>query len=121
MIQALKSFIEREFQADFKLVEEYPYTVSYFGYKIRFRVEIEMRDIGAITPLLSANFVPYDPQPLGAPSEIKLATCKFDRLGNVTVQSTSPNPVPTTLESFSPRFMAEVFRAAMGRGMTMRP
>lgn len=126
MVSQLKSFMDSELSGDFNLVStaERSLGVSYFGYRVDFRVEINFRRIiggpETVVAKLSAYNIKHDIDPSGAQKEISLASCEFDRLGNVT-RHIGANVQKHLVGDFASWFMFDVYEAAANNGMTLRP
>jgi len=122
LIAELVKSIETEQLTDFFAVVARPskgsLQVSYFGYMILFRIEMELEPKEEViqftesTPLLAVYHVTND----GAPKEIFLTGGKFNKSGHIECQEGSFLP-----EQFAPVFLAQVFTAALEKGMKLRP
>lgn len=122
LIAELSKSIEKEQLTEFFTVGAGPskgsLQVCYFGYTILFRIEMELVPKEEViqftetTPLLAAYHVTND----AAPNEIFLSGGKFNKSGHIEcAEGTYP------LEEFAPVFLAQVFNAALEKGMELRP
>jgi len=122
LIAEIPKSIEKEQLAEFFTVRDGPskgsLQVYYFGYRILFRIEIELMpkkeviQLAESSPSLAAYNLTYDAEP----KEIFLTGCKFNKSGHVEGED---RVYP--LEEFAPSFLAQVFDAALEQGMKLRP
>ncbi len=122
LIEELAKTIQREQLTDFFSIEAGPskgsLQVGYFGYKILFRIEMELapkEEVIQFTesgPLLAAYHLTNDL----VTKEIFLTAGKFNKSGQIECADRA-----CPLEEFATVFLAQVFNAALEKGMKLRP
>jgi len=122
LIAELAKSIEKEQLTEFFTVGDGPskgsLRVCYFGYTILFRIEMELAPKEEVIqfaesgPLLAAYNLTND----AGPKEIFLTGGKFNKSGHIECEDGS-----YPLEEFATVFLAQVFNAALEKGMKLRP
>ena len=114
LIGELRAEIETEFLEDFSLVksEKTSLLISYLGYPIIIRVEIELKRNGESWSA-PARLVAYSVDRNTPPEETEIIAYEFDKLGNVAGRFTP--------SEFGANFLFDVFNSAGEKGMVLRP
>jgi hypothetical protein len=121
LISELTAQIKTEFVDDFIVVkaENTSLLISYFGYQVIIRVEIELK-LNGESWIASARLVAYSVDRNTPPKETEVIAYEFDKLGNVTrkVKVGQDKFLPN---KFAAWFLLDLFTAAAEKGMGLRP
>lgn len=120
LIGELKGSIKAEFGDDFVVeAKKTALLISYFGYQIITRVEIELKLNEKKSLSALARLVAYSIDRKTPPEETQIIAYGFDKFGHVDkLDSRQQMHTPKDFAAF---FLEDVFEAAAGKGMVLRP